>query len=75
MNNMIEIKCTSLEKKRLIQVMETMRGIKDAPCLFPRQANFCALDPTASCRKCLETKIKWTLTDAKKHKKEDENDV
>lgn len=55
---MIEITCSKKEKEKLINTLEVM----PIPCLFPRKANTCFLEPGNSCRRCLETKIKWTIT-------------
>lgn len=55
---MIEITCTKAEKKKLIEVLKVM----PIPCLFPKKANTCFLDPkNNNCEKCLETKIKWNI--------------
>lgn len=54
---MIEISCNKAEKEKLISTLETM----PIPCLFPRRAKTCYLSKDNSCRKCLETKIKWNV--------------
>lgn len=54
---MIEIKCSKKEKEKLIKTLEIM----EVPCLFPRKAKNCYLEAGNSCRKCLETKIKWII--------------
>lgn len=58
---MIEITCTKTEKEKLISTLETM----PIPCLFPKKAKTCYLDKGNSCRKCLETKIKWDVREKK----------
>lgn len=64
---MIEITCTALEKRRIMKAIEAgMTAIGNAVCLFPRKASWCALKPDESCRNCLETKIRWHVTDTKK---------
>jgi len=54
---MIEITCNKTEKKKIIETLEVM----PIPCLFPRTAKTCFLDKNNSCKKCLETKIKWNV--------------
>lgn len=54
---MIEITCSKTEKEKLINTLEVM----PIPCLFPRKAQTCYLSKENSCRKCLETKIKWNV--------------
>ncbi len=54
---MIEIKCTKAQKEKIISVLETM----PIECLFPAKAKTCFLMQENSCKKCLETKIKWDV--------------
>lgn len=56
---MIEISCTAKEKEKLISTLEIM----PIPCMFPKKAKTCYLEKGNSCRKCLETKIKWNVTE------------
>ena len=63
---MIEITCTETQKRRIIAALETgMGSIDGAVCLFPNKANFCILDPKASCKDCLSRKIKWHIVTRK----------
>lgn len=52
---MIEIKCSKRQKETIIQALLSPNG-----CLWPQSQMTCALDCNANCRKCLETRIKWT---------------
>lgn len=54
---MIEITCNKTEKEKLISTLEVM----PIPCLFPQKAKTCFLSKGNSCRKCLESKIKWNI--------------
>lgn len=55
---MIEIKCNQTQKNKIIKALAT----GESPCLFPRSMPRCPYDENMSCQKCLETKIKWTVT-------------
>lgn len=62
---MIEIKCSKRQKETIIQSLLNPIG-----CLWPQSQLTCVCDSKMNCRKCFETRIKWTHPDRKK-KKED----
>ena len=57
----MEITCTAEEKEKLVRTLEIM----PVPCMFPKKAETCWLEKGNSCRKCLETKIKWNVKSCK----------
>jgi len=51
---MIEIKCSKVQKKIIIQSLLNPEG-----CLFPKKRKRCDSDQDADCARCFETNIKW----------------
>lgn len=52
---MIEIKCSKRQKAIIIASLLNPDG-----CLWPREKKTCCLDPQKNCKRCFETRIKWT---------------
>ena len=52
----IEIKCSEKQKEVIIESLLNPNG-----CLWPRRKSDCVHNPSESCKKCFEDRIKWEI--------------
>lgn len=64
---MIEIKCSKRQKATIIASLQNPNG-----CLWPQSQTTCWFDPNMTCKKCFETRIKWTHPEKKRKEQKHE---